>query len=76
MAFPGILRRLFEKDGAGPLLRGDILPLERAAYSVMLTASGTWTAPAAQSPPETNHRGTAQNPPETHRRGGFNRHTA
>ena len=45
MAFPGILRRLFEKDGAGPLLRGDILPLERAAYSVMLTVSGTWTAP-------------------------------
>ena len=47
MAFPGILRRLFEKDGAGPLLRGDILPLERATYSVMLTASGTWTAPYA-----------------------------
>lgn len=45
MAFPGILRRLFENDGAGPLLRGDILPLERAAYSVMLTVSGTWTAP-------------------------------
>ena len=53
MAFPGILRRLFEKDGAGPKLRedilpplrADILPLERAAYSVMLTVSGTWTAP-------------------------------
>ena len=53
MAFPGILRRLFEKDGAGPKLRedilpplrADILPLERAAYSVMLTVSGAWIAP-------------------------------
>ena len=26
MAFPGIFRRLFEKDGAGPLLRKEILP--------------------------------------------------
>jgi hypothetical protein len=24
--FPGILRRLFQNDGAGPLLRKDILP--------------------------------------------------
>ncbi len=26
MSFPGIFRRLFEKDGAGPLLRKEILP--------------------------------------------------
>ena len=26
MSFPGIFRRLFEKEGAGPLLRKDILP--------------------------------------------------
>ena len=28
MSFPGIIRRLFANNGAGPKLRGDILPLE------------------------------------------------
>ncbi len=26
MSFPGIFRRLFQKEGAGPLLRKEILP--------------------------------------------------
>ena len=26
MSFPGIFRRLFTNNGAGPLLRGDIIP--------------------------------------------------
>ena len=26
MPFPGIIRRLFENDGEGPLLRKDIIP--------------------------------------------------
>ena len=38
MSFPGIIRRLFANNGAGPLLRGDILPLN---YGTCSTAAGT-----------------------------------
>ena len=38
MPFPGIFRRLFENKGAGPKLRGDILPLN---YGTCSTAAGT-----------------------------------
>lgn len=38
MSFPGIFRRLFENKGAGPRLRGDILPLN---YGTCSTAAGT-----------------------------------
>ena len=38
MPFPGIFRRLFENKGAGPRLRGDILPLN---YGTCSTAAGT-----------------------------------
>lgn len=43
MAFPGILKRLFENGGAGPLLRSNLF--RQTNYITMLTASGTWTAP-------------------------------
>ena len=38
MSFPGIFRRLFTNNGAGPLLRGDIIP---PCYAVCSTAAGT-----------------------------------
>ena len=38
MPFPGIFRRLFENKGAGPKLRGDILPLN---YGTCSTAAET-----------------------------------
>ena len=38
MSFPGIIRRLFANNGAGPLLRGDILPLN---YGTCSTAAET-----------------------------------
>ena len=38
MSFPGIFRRLFENKGAGPKLRGDILPLN---YGTCSTAAET-----------------------------------
>ena len=38
MSFPGIIRRLFANNGAGPKLRGDILPLN---YGTCSTAAGT-----------------------------------
>lgn len=38
MSFPGIIRRLFANNGAGPLLRGDIIPLN---YGTCSTAAGT-----------------------------------
>ena len=38
MPFPGIFRRLFTNNGAGPLLRGDIIP---PCYAVCSTAAGT-----------------------------------
>ena len=38
MSFPGIIRRLFENKGAGPKLRGDILPLN---YGTCSTAAET-----------------------------------
>ena len=38
MSFPGIIRRLFANNGAGPLLRGDIIP---PCYAVCSTAAGT-----------------------------------
>ena len=38
MSFPGIFRRLFENKGAGPLLRGDIIP---PSYGTCSTAAGT-----------------------------------
>ena len=38
MSFPGIFRRLFTNNGAGPLLRGDIIP---PSYGTCSTAAGT-----------------------------------
>lgn len=38
MSFPGIIRRLFANNGAGPLLRGDIIP---PFYGTCSTAAGT-----------------------------------
>ena len=38
MPFPGIFRRLFTNNGAGPLLRGDIIP---PSYGTCSTAAGT-----------------------------------
>ena len=38
MSFPGIIRRLFANNGAGPKLRGDILPLN---YGTCSTAAET-----------------------------------
>lgn len=38
MSFPGIIRRLFANNGAGPLLRGDIIP---PSYGTCSTAAGT-----------------------------------
>ena len=38
MSFPGIIRRLFTNNGAGPLLRGDIIP---PSYGTCSTAAGT-----------------------------------
>ena len=38
MSFPGIIRRLFANNGAGPLLRGDIIPLN---YGTCSTAAET-----------------------------------
>ena len=38
MPFPGIFRRLFTNNGAGPLLRGDIIP---PCYAVCSTAADT-----------------------------------
>lgn len=38
MSFPGIIRRLFANNGAGPLLRGDIIP---PYYGTCSTAAGT-----------------------------------
>ena len=41
MAFPGLLRRLFEKDGAGPLLRPDLF--RQTNYTTTITTSGNYT---------------------------------
>lgn len=41
--FPGLLRRLFEKDGAGPLLQPNLF--RQTNYTTTLTTSGNWTAP-------------------------------
>lgn len=38
MSFPGIIRRLFANNGAGPKLRGDIIP---PSYGTCSTAAGT-----------------------------------
>ena len=38
MSFPGIIRRLFANNGAGPLLRGDIIP---PSYGTCSTAAET-----------------------------------
>ena len=43
MAFPGILRRLFENEGAGPLLLPSLF--RQTNYTTTLTTSGNWTAP-------------------------------
>ena len=43
MAFPGILRRLFENEGAGPLLKTDLF--RQTNYTTTLTTSGNWTVP-------------------------------
>lgn len=54
MPFPGIIRRLFENDGAGPLLRKDIIPphsdTHDAGGSDPIEASGADAAARLETP--------------------------
>ena len=50
MAFPGVLRRLFENDGAGPKLRSDIMPGSIAADGIPAGVICMWSGTVATVP--------------------------
>lgn len=50
MAFPGVLRRLFENDGAGPKLRSDIMPGSIAAGGIPAGVICMWSGTVATVP--------------------------